>query len=171
MRTKASTAHGVGRRSILLRLQGHFICLNVFYLKKKKIKDLHGTTSSQHNLCFRYTNNNTITTNKSSRWRGETYDFKFKSGGRGTSNNVKKIYKKKNFQSNCQHNCLRLAFQILPSNQCKQVVLRNEVSQYKVYRWGNLQQHRSCYSVNPCPSHPPNWVFLKFFMLLQWLLK
>lgn len=38
------------------------------------------------------------------------------------------------FQSNCQHNCLRLAFQILPSNQCKQVVLRNEVSQYKVYR-------------------------------------
>lgn len=31
--------------------------------------------------------------------------------------------------------------------------LRNKVSQYKVYRWGNLQQHRSCYSVNPCP--PP----------------
>lgn len=47
MRTKPSITHGVGWRSILLRLQGHFICLNVF-IKKKKIKDLHGTTSSQH---------------------------------------------------------------------------------------------------------------------------
>lgn len=48
MKTEPSITHGVGWRSILLRLQGHFIYLNVF-IKKKKIKDLHGTTSSQHN--------------------------------------------------------------------------------------------------------------------------
>ena len=65
---------------------------------------------------------------------GKLMTSNLKVGGGALQTMLKKYIKKKKFQSNCQHNCLRLAFQILPSNQCKQVVLRNEVSQYKVYR-------------------------------------
>lgn len=61
---------------------GTFHLFKCFYLKKKKIKDLHGTTSSQHSYVLVIINYNTITTNKSRRGGG-TSDFKLKKKGWG----------------------------------------------------------------------------------------
>lgn len=137
MRTKAFITHGVGRRSILLRLQGHFICLNVFYLKKKKLKTFMAQLLPSTIYVFVIPITIQLQPINHRGGEGELMTSNLKVGGGALQTMLKKYLKKKkqqNFQSNCQHNCLRLAFQILPSNQCKQVVLRNEVSQYKVYR-------------------------------------
>lgn len=64
----------------------------MFLFKKKKIKDLHGTTSSQHSYVLVIINYNTITTNKSRRG-GRTSDFKLKKKGGANSNKVKKYLK------------------------------------------------------------------------------
>lgn len=126
-----------------------FYLFQCFYLKK--IKDLHGTTSSQHSYVLVIP----ITIQLQPINQGEEGGLlTSKKKKKATSNKVRDAFK--TFQSSCQQNWFILA--LFPAIYAMQTSSAEKELPIQGIQMRSFAATHSCYSVNPGPHSHPSWV-------------